>query len=132
MILLPVLALLLGFVLVYMFKLSVPPDYTDYVAVAILAGLDSVVGGVRGVLDHRFEPIVFVTGFFMNTAVAALLVYAGDRLGVNMYLPAIVALGVRIFYNLGHIRRSLLDRIMHRPLEHPSEAPEGFVAPPSP
>jgi small basic protein len=132
MILLPLLALLLGFVMVYVLKVSVPIAYSDYVAVAILAGLDSVVGGVRGVLDHRFEPVVFVTGFFMNAAVAALLVFAGDRLGVNMYLPAVVALGVRIFYNLGHIRHQLLDRMMHRTLEHPPESPESFAAPPSP
>jgi len=109
--LLPLIALVVGFVIVYLIPtLSVPIAYGDYVSVAILAGLDAVFGGLRAVLEKRFDHVAFVSGFFVNAALAALLAYTGDRLGVNLYLAAVVALGVRIFYNLGLIRLLLLKR----------------------
>ena len=76
----------------------------------ILAGLDAVFGGLRAVLEKRFDSTSFVSGFFVNAALAALLAYTGDRLGVNLFLAAVVALGVRIFYNLGFIPLLLLKR----------------------
>ena len=115
MFLLPLLALVLGFGLVYVWGVTVPIAYSDYIAVAILAGLDSVFGGVRARLEKRFEQVIFVSGFFTNAALAALLAYTGDRLGVNLYLAAVIALGIRIFSNLGAIRRALMDRYLHRP-----------------
>ena len=94
-------------------SLSVPIAYADYVSIAILAGMDAVFGGLRAVLEKRFDPVSFVSGFFVNAALAALLAYTGDRLGVNqLYLAAVVALGVRIFYNLGLIRLLLLKRMV--------------------
>ena len=115
MFLLPLLALIVGFAIIYAWGVTVPIGYSDYVAVAILAGLDSVFGGVRARLEKRFEHAIFATGFFTNAALAALLAYTGDRLGVNLYLAAVVALGIRIFSNLGAIRRSILDHYLHRP-----------------
>ncbi len=133
MILLPLLAAALGFVIVYVWRLSIPIAYSYYVSVGILAGLDSVIGGVRSALWQRFDSMVFVSGFFTNVLLASLLVYAGDRLGVDLYLPAIVALGVRIFYNVGFVRRAALNRFLHRPLlSEPLETPEAFSAPPAP
>jgi len=115
MLVLPLLALALGFGLVYVWGVTIPIAYSDYVAVAILAGLDSVFGGIRAHMEKRFEQAIFASGFFTNAALAALLAYTGDRLGVNLYLAAVIALGIRIFSNLGAIRRSLLDRLLHRP-----------------
>jgi hypothetical protein len=43
-----------------------------------------------------------------NALLAALLTYVGDRLGVPLSEAAIVAFGVRLFSNLGRIRRLLL------------------------
>ena len=37
----------------------------------------------------------------MNMLLAALLAYFGDKLGVDLYLAVVVALGIRIFNNLG-------------------------------
>ncbi len=120
MFMIPVLALLLGFGLVYVYGVTVPSAYSDYVAVAILAGIDSVFGGVRSRLEGKFDQAVFVSGFFMNAALAAILAYTGDRLGVNLYLAAVIALGIRIFGNLGAIRRRLIDRYLRRPAAPPA------------
>jgi small basic protein len=101
--------------------------YADLGAVAIVAGLDSVCGGIRAGMEHRFNVRVFVTGFFTNMIIAMLLTYGGWILGTDLYLAVIVALGVRIFYNLGAIRHHVLDR---RLLGSPRE--EGVPSPLNP
>ncbi len=87
--------------------LAVPPQYARYIAVGILAGLDSLLGGWRADLEGVFDNRVFVSGFLGNTLMAALLTFLADRLGVELYLAAIVAFGVRIFNNIAVIRRKL-------------------------
>ena len=77
---------------------------------ALLAALDSVLGAVRAELDAEFDNRIFVTGFFANMILAGLLTFLGDRLGVELYIAAIVAFGVRMFNNLAIIRRQLLER----------------------
>lgn len=105
---LPVLGLLLGITVGLVFGLSVPAAYARYVAIAILAGLDSVMGAIRSETEGRFNDRVFLSGFFFNALLAGFLTYLADRLGVELYLAAIVAFGVRLFNNLAIIRRRLL------------------------
>ncbi len=111
MILLPVAALVIGFLLVYRF--SIPSAWADYAAIAILAGFDALIGAVRARMEGQFDEAVFISGFFVNMALAILLAYIGDKLGVDLYLAVVVALGIRIFTNLGRIRglfvRSRMD-----------------------
>ncbi len=91
-----------------MVGVSVPAEFARYVGVAILAGLDAVVGGVRADTEGQFHNGIFVSGFVGNVLLAALLTYLGDRLGVELYVAAIVAFGVRLFNNLAVIRRRWL------------------------
>jgi small basic protein len=76
--------------------------------VAVLAALDSVFGGLRSVIEDKFDGNVLLTGFFTNAMLAALLAYMGDRLGVDLYMAAVFAFGVRLFQNLAIIRREML------------------------
>lgn len=111
---LAVLGLLGGILLGWNIPLRVSSLFVRYLSVAILAGLDSVLGGVRAELEGRFDGLVFSTGFFSNSLLAAGFTYVGDTIGVELYLAAVVALGVRIFNNLGAVRRLLLQRYMKR------------------
>lgn len=108
---LPVLGLLIGLALGMAFSLTVPVEYSRYTAMAILAAFDSVLGAVRAELDGEFDNRIFLTGFFTNIVLASVLTFLGDRLGVELYIAAIVAFGVRMFNNLAIIRRRLLDRL---------------------
>ncbi len=108
MIAIPVAALVLGFLFVYLKAPAVPSNYADYVAIAIVAGLDAFVGAGRNWLERRFDEAIFISGFFVNMLLAALLSYFGDKLGVNLYLAVVVALGIRIFNNLGRSRALLV------------------------
>jgi small basic protein len=107
---LAVLGLLVGVGLGLAFSLTIPAQYSRYTAMALLAAFDSVLGAVRAELDAEFDNRIFVTGFFANMILAGLLTFLGDRLGVELYIAAIVAFGVRMFNNLAIIRRQLLER----------------------
>jgi small basic protein len=75
---------------------------------AILAALDSVLGAARAEVEGAFNNRMFITGLLANTLLAGLLTFIGDRLGVELYLAAIVAFGVRLFDNLARIRRKFI------------------------
>ncbi len=106
------LAFLITFALVWLAKLAIPLGCAPYVAIALVAGFDSVVGGWRASLEGKYDSGIFVTGFFVNAAAASLFAYIGDAIGIGFSLiPAVaVPFAIRIFTNLGYIRRYLLQR----------------------
>lgn len=106
----PVLGLLAGALIGILSGFSIPTVFARYTAIAILAGMDTVLGGVRSEMEGKFSTGIFLSGFFVNSLLAGLLVYMGDRLGVDLYLAAIVAFGVRLFNNLAIIRRRLITK----------------------
>ncbi|MGZ8476303.1 MAG: small basic family protein [Candidatus Limnocylindria bacterium] len=105
---LPLVGLALGIALGLVLNVSVSPDLARYSAVAILAGLDSVLGAVRAELDSHYDNRIFVSGFVTNALVAVALTFVGDRLGIDLYLVALFAFGLRIFQNVALIRRHFL------------------------
>lgn len=108
--LLPMLALVLGFLIGYLAKVSIPAALATYMSVALLAALDSVFGGIRATLEGKYDNLIFLTGFFSNTLLAGVLAFLGDKLGVNLYMAAIFVFGVRLFQNLAIVRRILIER----------------------
>lgn len=105
---LPLIGLGLGILLGLTLNVSISPELARYSAVAILAGLDSILGAVRAELDGHFDNRIFLSGFIANTAVAVVLTFVGDRLGIDLYLVALIAFGLRIFQNVALIRRHFL------------------------
>jgi len=103
-------ALGIGLLIGAFMPLTIPAAWSKYVAVAILAALDTGLGGIRSGLENRFDLSVFISGVSANTLLAAGLTFLGDKLGIDLYLAAIVVFGVRIFENLAKIRRLLLGR----------------------
>lgn len=114
---LPIGSLIIGFIcgLVLFSSFSVPGElanlYAPYLSLATLAGLDTVLGGIRAGIEGRFQDDIFVSGFILNTLLAAGLAYLGDKIGVDLFLAAVVALGTRVFLNLSLIRRYYLTRL---------------------
>jgi len=104
-----VLAGALGFGLVYFSGAAYPAQYAQYLSLAALAGLDSLIGGVRAGTEGKFKSDVFISGFLTNALLAAFLAYLGDSMGQPLGLAALVALGGRIFVNLSIIRRHWME-----------------------
>jgi small basic protein len=79
-------------------------------AIGILAGLDSVFGGIASAINNNFKIKIFTTGFFGNSIIAVGLIYLGSLLNVDLSIAAIVVFGTRIFQNFAIIRRFLLGK----------------------
>jgi small basic protein len=107
---LAVLGLAVGVLIGLNVPLVLPQAYAKYMSVAVLAALDSVFGGIRAAMEDHFDNNIFLTGFFSNALLAAGLAFIGERLGIDLYLAAVVAFGVRLFQNLAIIRRYLLKK----------------------
>ena len=104
-----VIVIVLGFVFGY--SLEIPYTFTEYIAVAILAFLDSLFGGIASNMQNKFEMAIFVSGFFLNAIIAIFLVYLGQKLNVDIYLAAVIVFTTRLFTNLSIIRRIAIDNI---------------------
>jgi len=104
----PLAGLLLGILLGLVFQVNVSFELARYTAVGIIAALDSVLGAVRAELDGSFSERIFITGFITNALVAVLLTFVGDRLGLDLYLVALIRFGFGIFQNVALIRRHFL------------------------
>lgn len=92
----------------------VPYTYSGYLAIAIIAALDSVFGGIASTLNKQFDLKIFVSGFFGNAILSILLTYLGQKLNVDIYLAAIVVFVGRMFNNLAIIRRYYLQKWTNR------------------
>ena len=89
----------------------IPYIYTSYVAISIVAALDSVLGGIYATIKGNFDFKTFVTGFFGNAILSILLTYLWEKLNVDIYIGAIVVFVWRMFNNLTMIRIHYVEKI---------------------
>ena len=107
------IAILIGCVLGAVIGINAPIisyTYSSYLAIAIIAALDSVFGGIASVINKNFDLKIFISGFFGNAILAILLTILGQKLNVDIYLAAIVVFVWRMFMNLGTIRRYYVEK----------------------
>ena len=104
MILAAMIGLVIGIIAGIYCPFSIPPEYARLLAVAVMAGLDAVLGGIRASMASNYDTDVFISGFFINGLLGAFLCYAGNMIGIDLYMVAILIFGMRIFQNIGVIR----------------------------
>ena len=107
------LSILIGCILGAIIGVNVPTisySYSSYLAIAIIAALDSVFGGISGTLKGEFDFKIFISGFFCNSILAILLTLLGNKLNVDIYLAAIVVFIGRMLINLTIIRKYYIDK----------------------
>lgn len=104
-----VIGLLVGVAIGIVWHPAVPLWLEPYLPIAIVAALDAVAGGIRALVEKRFDERIFVVSFLSNVLIASVLVFLGDRLGVGaqMSTGVVVVLAMRIFANAAAIRRTL-------------------------
>ena len=95
----------------------VPYAFTQYIAVAILAFLDSLFGAVSANMQKKFDLTIFITGFFGNAIIAIFLVFLGQRLNVDIYLAAVIVFSSRLFNNFSVIRRVKIEEFYKKKKE---------------
>ena len=96
------IAIIIGCVLGALIGINLPNisyTYSGYLAIAIVAALDSVFGGITSVLKGNFD-----------FKISIILTWLGVKLNVDIYLAAIVVFVGRMFTNLAIIRRYYIDK----------------------
>ena len=112
MILAMIIGLFAGLSLGFIFNIAYPIEYSFYITMGLLAAMDSVVGALRSYLEGKYNNLIFITGFLTNAALAGLLTFVGDKLGVPLYYAAILVFGGRLFNNLAASRRIAIDKYL--------------------
>ena len=110
-----IVVIALGFLFGY--SLEIPYVFTEYIAVAILAFLDSIFGGVASNMQNKFDFVIFISGFFLNAIIAMFLVYLGQKLNVDIYLAAVIVFSTRLFTNFSIIRRIFIEQVRNKKKE---------------
>ena len=111
MILIPFLALIVGALVAAALKVGpIGGQEGQYLAIACLAGLDTIFGGFRSGLEGKFNALVFFTGFVSNTLIAFFLAWFGNQIYIDLFFAVALVLGARIFTNLSLIRRFALTK----------------------
>ena len=111
----PVIALIAGIMLGSILSVQIPLWMAKYLSIAVLAALDSVLGGIRSIYEDSFNGVVLLSGFVSNAFLAALLAFLGDQLSVDLYMAAVFVFGIRIFNNLSTIRHYIVTKFLKQP-----------------
>ena len=104
-----VVCAIIGITVGILFPYHIPAAYSSYVAIFILALLDSAFGALSAATRKSFALNTFITGFICNGLLAALLTFLGKKLDVDLYLAALIVFGTRLFSNFSIIRRHYLS-----------------------
>lgn len=102
------IGLIAGLILGCFIPWHIPSEWSLYVATGLLAALDSALGGMKARINKSFHLPIFISGFFGNALIAVFLAWLGDKLGLPLYLAAVIVFGTRMFQNFAEIRRELL------------------------
>jgi len=105
-----IICLIAGILLGYVTNFQVSAVLTVYIAIALLACFDSILGGVVATINKNFDLWVFMTGFFSNALLSIGIIYIGSKIGLDLYIGVVVVFIMRIFQNFAIIRRFLLNK----------------------
>ncbi len=109
-----IIAVLAGILLGILIPYNLNSSMLSYVAVALIAALDSVFGGLLANLNKRFNINVFMIGLVSNAILGIFLTFIGNVLGISLSFAVIVVFGVRMFNNMAAIRRLTFDKYFEK------------------
>ncbi len=109
-----IIAVLVGILLGILIPYNLNSSMLSYLAVALIAALDSVFGGLLANLNKRFNINVFMIGLVSNAILGIFLTFIGNILGISLSFAVIVVFGVRMFNNMAAIRRLTFDKYFEK------------------
>ena len=92
---LELIGLVAGLLIGAFFPWTIPAQWSLYVAAGLLAALDSALGGFRARVKGEFKLGVFLSGTIGNAAIAVFLTWLGQKLGLPLYLAAVLVAEIR-------------------------------------
>ena len=109
--LLVIFCIMIGSLVALLVPFTIPSGVTHYIAIVLLAGFDSIFGGLVAHFKGTFKLDIFLSGFFGNSILAALILYTGNLLNVDLSIAAMVVFGTRLFQNFATLRRITINKI---------------------
>lgn len=106
----PVISLLAGAIIGSILTVNASLGIAKYLSIAILAAMDSVLGGARSLLEDTYDGLIMLSGFITNALLAMALAFLGNQIGIDMFMAATICFALRIFSNLAFIRRDIITQ----------------------
>ena len=64
---------------------------------------------------------IFVSGLICNAFLAVIIIFLGEKIGIDLYLAVVVVFGTRIFSNFAAIRHHIIIEMTNRHEKKQSE-----------
>ncbi len=124
---LPIGSLILGALIGSILTLNASLGIAKYLSIAILAAMDSVLGGARSLLEDTYDGLIMLSGFVTNALLAMALAFLGTQIGIDMFMAATICFALRIFSNLAFIRRDIIQSYRERVAQQKNHTTIKFV-----
>ena len=106
---------LIGAIIGLISNYTIAIEHIKYTAVSIIVLLDTIFGAIKAELsDDKYDSTIFITGLAINIILALGITLLGERLGLDLYLAVTVVFTLRIFSNLGVVRRAILKTLTRK------------------
>lgn len=103
-------AIIVGLIIGLFSSFSLPTVYYSYVTLIILVSLDSLIEAGRAFYNKNFSNIYFLLKWLSDMLLAVLFKALGDALGVDLAIPIIIYLGMRMFDNSSKLIKTWYKR----------------------
>ena len=105
-----IICLIVGVLLGFAVNVHISAIMSVYIAIGLLACIDSIFGGIVANINKNFNLAIFISGFFGNAILSIAIIYLGTRLGLDLYTGVVFVFMFRVFQNFAIIRRFLLNK----------------------
>lgn len=103
-------AIIVGLIIGLFSSFSLPTVYYSYVTLIILVSLDSLIEAGRAFYNKNFSNVFFLLKWLSDIVLAVLFKALGDALGVDLAIPIIIYLGMRMFDNSSKLIKTWYKR----------------------
>ena len=101
------LALIIGLIIGFILQVDLPRAYLPYLAIAIVALLDTLVAGVRDELNAYAKIPRLLLRLLATLLMSFTLLLLGQNLNLEMGMAVLIALTLRLLINTDHIIKRL-------------------------
>lgn len=103
-------AIIVGLIIGLFSSFSLPTVYYSYITLIILVSLDSLIEAGRAFYNKNFSNSYFLLKWLSDMLLAVLFKALGDALGVDLAIPIIIYLGMRMFDNTSKLIKTWYKR----------------------
>ncbi|MBQ4109601.1 MAG: DUF1290 domain-containing protein [Clostridia bacterium] len=94
----------------WMTNIYVSDSVSYYAAAIILAVSDSVMGAIKNYISSTYRFKEFIIGIVVNIVAVIAFIFAGSKLGIDLYMAVEIVFGIKIFEKISKIRSFLLNK----------------------